>query len=142
MDEPRDIRPHLSGKTNGLGKIARLCDLLTLTLEQGFEPRLDVAAQADLNGDGYTDCLAGGRAGVFLAGYPPPLSTLSSCNLHSLLLSSPLPSALPVSLRLLGPVLACSPVDVRSGEKLWDFGDHAIKSDLMSVYAAQMVQVS
>ena len=57
-----------------------------------------LTCQADLNGDGYVDCLAGGRAGVFLA------------------------------------------VDIRTGEKLWEFEDHAIKSDLMSVYAAQFVQ--
>ena len=57
-----------------------------------------LTCQADLNGDGYVDCLAGGRAGVFLA------------------------------------------VDIRTGEKLWEFEDHAIKSDLMSVFAAQFVQ--
>ena len=57
-----------------------------------------LTCQADLNGDGYVDCLAGGRAGVFLA------------------------------------------VDIRTGDKLWEFEDHAIKSDLMSVYAAQFVQ--
>ena len=33
------------------------------------------------------------------------------------------------------------PVDIRNGVKLWEFADHAIKSDLMSVYAAQMVEV-
>ena len=27
----------------------------------------------------------------------------------------------------------------RTGAKIWDFGDHAVKSDLMSVYAAQLV---
>ena len=45
------------------------------------------------------DCLAGGRAGVFLA------------------------------------------ISVKTGQKLWDFGEHVIKDDLMSVYAAQFVQV-
>ena len=50
-----------------------------------------------MDGDNVTDCLAGGRAGVFLA------------------------------------------VSARTGAKIWDFGDHAVKSDLMSVYAAQLV---
>ena len=58
-----------------------------------------LTCQADLDGDGVVDCLAGGRAGVFLA------------------------------------------VSMKTGTKLWDFGDHAIRSDLMSVYAAQFVKV-
>ena len=58
-----------------------------------------LTCQTDLDGDSVTDCVAGGRAGVFLA------------------------------------------VSSRTGEMLWDFADHAIKSDLMSVYAAQFVQV-
>ena len=57
-----------------------------------------LTCQADLDGDGYIDCLAGGRAGVFLA------------------------------------------VSIREGKELWSFGDHAIQSDLMSVYAAQIVE--
>ena len=57
-----------------------------------------LTCQADLDNDGVKDCLAGGRAGVFLA------------------------------------------VSTKTGDKLWDFGDHAIRSDLMSVYAAQFVQ--
>ena len=57
-----------------------------------------LTCQADLDDDGVKDCVAGGRAGVFLA------------------------------------------VSVRTGDKIWDFGDHAIRSDLMSVYAAQFVQ--
>ena len=57
-----------------------------------------LTCQADLDGDGVTDCLAGGRAGVFLA------------------------------------------VSSKTGKKIWDFGDHAIRSDLMSVYAAQFVE--
>ena len=57
-----------------------------------------LTCQADLDNDNVTDCLAGGRAGVFLA------------------------------------------ISVRTGDKIWDFGDHAVKNDLMSVYAAQFVQ--
>ena len=57
-----------------------------------------LTCQADLDLDNVTDCLAGGRAGVFLA------------------------------------------VSIKTGNKIWEFGDHAIKSDLMSVYAAQFVQ--
>lgn len=57
-----------------------------------------LTCQADLDGDGVIDCLAGGRAGVFLA------------------------------------------VSMKSGSKIWDFGEHAIRSDLMSVYAAQLVE--
>ena len=57
-----------------------------------------LTCQADLDNDNVTDCLAGGRAGLFLA------------------------------------------ISVKTGEKIWDFEDHAVKSDLMSVYAAQFVQ--
>ena len=57
-----------------------------------------LTCQADLDNDNVTDCLAGGRAGLFLA------------------------------------------ISVRTGEKIWDFGDHAVKNDLMSVYVAQFVQ--
>ena len=57
-----------------------------------------LTCQADLDSDNVTDCLAGGRAGLFLA------------------------------------------ISVKTGEKIWDFADHAVKSDLMSVYAAQFVQ--
>ena len=57
-----------------------------------------LTCQSDLDGDGYIDCLAGGRAGVFLA------------------------------------------VSIKEGKELWQFGDHAIQSDLMSVYAAQIVE--
>ena len=57
-----------------------------------------LTCQSDLDQDGFTDCLAGGRAGVFLA------------------------------------------VSIKDGKELWSFGDHAIQSDLMSVFAAQIVQ--
>lgn len=57
-----------------------------------------LTCQADLDGDGYIDCLAGGRAGVFLA------------------------------------------VSIKEGKEIWTFGDHAIQSDLMSMYAAQLVE--
>jgi hypothetical protein len=57
-----------------------------------------LTCQADLDKDGVTDCLAGGRAGVFLA------------------------------------------VSLKEGKELWSFGEHAILSDLMSVYAAQFIE--
>jgi outer membrane protein assembly factor BamB len=57
-----------------------------------------LTCQADLDGDGVMDCLAGGRAGVFLA------------------------------------------VSLKEGKELWSFGEHAILSDLMSVYAAQFIE--
>ena len=49
-----------------------------------------LTCQADLDGDNVTDCLAGGRAGVFLA------------------------------------------VSLKTGSMIWEFEDHAIKSDLVS----------
>ena len=57
-----------------------------------------LTCQADLDEDGTIDCLAGGRAGVFLA------------------------------------------VSIKEGKELWSFGNHAIQSDLMSVYDAQLVE--
>ena len=57
-----------------------------------------LTCQADLDEDGTIDCLAGGRAGVFLA------------------------------------------VSIKKGKELWSFGNHAIQSDLMSVYDAQIVE--
>ena len=56
-----------------------------------------LTCQADLDKDNVTDCLAGGRAGVFLA------------------------------------------VSLKTGTMIWQFEDHAIKSDLMNVFAAQFV---
>eukprot|EP00095_Tigriopus_kingsejongensis_P007875 maker-scaffold127_size327531-snap-gene-1.8 protein:Tk07875 transcript:maker-scaffold127_size327531-snap-gene-1.8-mRNA-1 annotation:"hypothetical protein BRAFLDRAFT_93831" len=56
-----------------------------------------LTCQEDLNQDNITDCLAGGRAGLFFA------------------------------------------VSGKDGSTLWEFENHIIQSDLMSVYAAQFI---
>ena len=57
-----------------------------------------LTCQADLDGDNVTDCLAGGRAGVFLA------------------------------------------VSLKTGSMIWEFEDHAIKSDLVSQISSYEVR--
>ena len=90
---------YFSGQTPCLGGVLALDGRNGLELWRLWTEHevFSLTCQADLDGDNVTDCLAGGRAGVFLA------------------------------------------VSLKTGSMIWQFEDHAIKSDLMSVFAAQFV---
>ena len=90
---------YFSGQTPCLGGVLALDGRNGLELWRLWTEHevFSLTCQADLDGDKVTDCLAGGRAGVFLA------------------------------------------LSLKTGRMIWQLEDHAIKSDLMSVFAAQFV---
>ncbi len=71
--------------------------------------------QGDLNGDGTTDCVAGGRAGVKTI-HPKPQGQVKTIKYFQVLFA----------------------LSGLNGAILWEFGDHVVKSDLMSLYAPQV----